>query len=381
MSETANKFKIQVFNSSDPQAQYDAVTVKDQKTLYLLDMADGTAKAYLGYKPLAGGGSNTVMGRLRETVFDAETVTPDADLWGPNASITTVENHKYYTFSSPGSGGATASNPLYSTIMLSKPLAGFDELMITSNNNGLFEAKVPVSHLLHGDWCTIVPDDFTGSFVPTDVSYEYNETNGPRLKFRMRAQTVMNITTIEVVKYQEARVGKKRYKLISSPVEGIPDSTTAATLENCKEVILSNIFTDYDEIEFVIEAYDTNASNILKNVYTPDELLTKSIIETENENITFAMSLIAGMSAGGNVIFAVDRASKKKLYFYFDGNLTNARILAINGIKYETVTSDPITESYLRTLIDDIVSSKYVEYSIDNGTTQENESVPVTNES
>lgn len=380
MSETVNKFKIQVFNSSDPQAQYDVITVKDQKTLYLLDMADGTAKAYLGYKPLAGGGSNTIMGRLRETVFDAETATKDNDLWGANANITTIEGHKYYTFLSPNNGGATASNPLYSTIMLSKPLAGFDELVLTINNTGLAEIKIPVSHLLHGDWCGIIQDDFA-SGIPTDVSYEYNETDRPKLKFRMRSTLVINITTIEVVKYQEARVGKKRYKLISAPVEGIPNSTTADTLENCKEVILSNIFTDYDEIEFVIEAYNTSASNILKNVYTPDELLTKSITETEDTNITFAMSLIAGMSSGGDVIFAVDRASKKKLYFYFDGNITNARILAINGIKYETVTSDPITESYLRTLIDDIVSSKYVEYSIDNGTTQENESVPVTNES
>lgn len=378
MSETANKFKIQVFNSSDPQAQYDAVTVKDQKTLYLLDMADGTAKAYLGYKPLAGGGgSNTVMGRLRETVFDAETATSDTDLWGPNASITTVENHKYYTFSSPSSGGATASNPLYSTIMLSKPLAGFDELVLTINNTGLSEVKIPVSHLLHSDWCGIIQDDFTSGIL-TDVSYEYNETDGPRLKFRMRSTLVINITTIEVVKYQEARVGRKMYELLKAPAQydSINGIYTGGHNVNITTGTVSAIgptdwsysdIDNYDELFIVI----CTKTDYVKYLYT----IPVSEIRIAGLYSSFRLN-------GLDVCFDKDSVTNKiNSIKLCSVDAINCCILSVKGVKYETVTSDPITESYLRTLIDDIVSSKYVEYSIDNGTTQENESAPVTNES
>ena len=54
----ATKFKFKLLTGSDPQAQYDAITTKDNMTFYLLSTGIG----YLGNTPLFGGGAqNTVV--------------------------------------------------------------------------------------------------------------------------------------------------------------------------------------------------------------------------------------------------------------------------------------------------------------------------------
>ena len=54
----ATKFKFKLLTGSDPQAQYDAITTKDNMTFYLLSTGIG----YLGDTPLFGGGAqNTVV--------------------------------------------------------------------------------------------------------------------------------------------------------------------------------------------------------------------------------------------------------------------------------------------------------------------------------
>ena len=54
----ATKFKFKLLTGSDPQAQYDAITTKDNMTFYLLSTGIG----YLGNTPLFGGGAqNTIV--------------------------------------------------------------------------------------------------------------------------------------------------------------------------------------------------------------------------------------------------------------------------------------------------------------------------------
>ena len=62
----ANKFKIQIFNGTDPQIQYDSVTTKDPMTFYLLS----TGVGYLGETPLFGGGANNTVLLMSDTLTD-----------------------------------------------------------------------------------------------------------------------------------------------------------------------------------------------------------------------------------------------------------------------------------------------------------------------
>lgn len=64
----ASKFKIQVFNGTDPQVQYDSVVTKDPLTFYLLS----TGVGYLGETPLFGGGANNTVLLMSDVLTDPE---------------------------------------------------------------------------------------------------------------------------------------------------------------------------------------------------------------------------------------------------------------------------------------------------------------------
>lgn len=64
----ASQFKIKVFNGTDPQAQYDALTKKDSMTFYLLS----TGVGYLGSTPLFGGGANNTIFLMSEGLTNPE---------------------------------------------------------------------------------------------------------------------------------------------------------------------------------------------------------------------------------------------------------------------------------------------------------------------
>lgn len=103
----ANKFQFKLFTSSDPQAQYDAITTKDAYTFYLL----GNGVGYLGDIPLFGGDAekfNFVInagaltleaGKLYVVAVDGVTVGSDTIPQGVyySADGSTVENITYKT--------------------------------------------------------------------------------------------------------------------------------------------------------------------------------------------------------------------------------------------------------------------------------------------
>lgn len=103
----ANKFQFKLFTSSDPQAQYDAITTKDAYTFYLL----GNGVGYLGDILLFGGDAenfNIVIsagaltleaGKLYVVAVDGVTVGSDTIPQGVyySADGSTVENITYKT--------------------------------------------------------------------------------------------------------------------------------------------------------------------------------------------------------------------------------------------------------------------------------------------
>ena len=79
----ANRFKFQLLTGSDPQAQYDAITTKDDLTFYLLN----TGVGYLGTVPLFGGGvqstivmtSGTLTAPVQDKMYALQNVTYGTD--------------------------------------------------------------------------------------------------------------------------------------------------------------------------------------------------------------------------------------------------------------------------------------------------------------
>lgn len=64
----ASKFKFKLLTNEDPQAQYDAIAVKDELTFYLLN----TGVGYLGEVPLFGGGAQKTVIVISDVVEEPE---------------------------------------------------------------------------------------------------------------------------------------------------------------------------------------------------------------------------------------------------------------------------------------------------------------------
>jgi len=89
------KFRFKIFNSSDPDAQYAAVSTKDPMTFYLL--ANG--KGYLGETPLFGGGSGLTINKTNGTInegdgSDQSHPAPSQDKVVTEADLVTYINRK-----------------------------------------------------------------------------------------------------------------------------------------------------------------------------------------------------------------------------------------------------------------------------------------------
>lgn len=357
------KFKIRLFNGPDPQSQYDRLAVKDNHTLYILDLDGENAKAYLGLKPLAGGfggEAGSVIGQHIETIFEA-----NDSIEGYNS--TTFPSMPFVTIKSGDN-----AQPL----PLSKSLDNFDTIVIkTYYNDGdasspaVINLSAKVDDLLKGRTIRAYNDFFSADGSANFISIRYDvELN----QVKIVSDFNVAVVGIDGVKYQDAKVGRKLYKIFDRLEE---DAANGATEEAgyIPESVNDPHPEDQELWSFMqmpsIENYDSimiflgikDKANFFYPVHY--ELPVEHIKENYKK-------VVCNPSINyGDVLLGWIDATTIGINGITTGLI--ARIDKIYGIKYETVTKDPLTEATLRELITDVMGKeleKYVEYTIDDGT-------------
>ena len=138
----ANKFQFKLLTSSNPQAQYDAITTKDAYTFYLL----GNGTGYLGDVPLFGGDAEkinlvTSPGELTLEADKSYTVVVD----GVTVSGVSIPQGIYYS-----ADGTTIENITYKTIaqyIADKAITDMTADGYTGDNDTLATTKAIVDYV------------------------------------------------------------------------------------------------------------------------------------------------------------------------------------------------------------------------------------------
>lgn len=361
------KFKIRLFNGPDPQAQYDRLAVKDSHTLYILDLDGENAKAYLGLKPLAGGFSGeagTVIGQHIETIFEANDTVEGYD----------AETDPHMPF--------VGLQPDGVPLPLSKPLSSYDAVRIKvyeshehdEEDNHTYGEVIYLSGivdaaLLKGNYgVKIISDRYNGvvfgycvmTYLPEENQLKFNTDQG------------LCVMSIEGIKYQDARVGRKLYSIYDRLEEDAANGTTDEAGYIPQSV--NDQLPEGEELHSFmqipsIESYDSII--VFADIKDGGTFFVPTHIELPVEYIKEKYK---------KVVFNIHTSNGSVLGGWLDATtigingMTNdltARIGRIYGVKYETVTRNPLTEATLRELITDVMGKeleKYVEYTVDDGT-------------
>lgn len=313
----ANKFQFKLFTSSDPQAQYDAITTKDAYTFYLL----GNGVGYLGDIPLFGGDAekfNIVInagaltleaGKLYVVAVDGVTVGSD-----------TIPQGVYYS-----ADGSTVENITYKTI-------------------AQYIADKAIKDM--------TADGYTGTddtLATTKAIVDYVKN------------VVNNQSILEGKFFKEVA----RVKLTQDDIDGVTSSPNVTAYG----AIFSGADNHVDDIGlvFTLDATDTASDDTddvyifvnlheLIHIYTVES--SDSIIMTEVANGSHGSKFKAELKTNDSSIEVTsDGVSLKK------SEVTDKTLTAANASADKLVT-EKVMEAFVRSVLED-----YVSYNEDDGST------------
>ena len=313
----ANKFQFKLFTSSDPQAQYDALTVKDAYTFYLL----GNGVGYLGEVPLFGGDAEkfnliTSTGALTLEADKLYVVAVD----GVTIDGNVISQGVYYS-----ADGTTIENITYKTIaqyIADKAIKNMTADGYTGDNDTLATTKAIVDYV----------------------------------------QNVVNNQSILEAKFfkEVAKV-----KLTQDDIDGLSSSPNVTAYG----AIFSGADNHVDDIGlvFTLDATDT-ASNDTDDVYIFVNLHELIHIYTVESSDSITMTEVANGSHGSK-FKAELKTNDSSIEVTSDGvslkksEVTDKTLTAANASADKLVT-EKVMEAFVRSVLED-----YVSYNEDDGST------------
>ena len=313
----ANKFQFKLFTSSDPQAQYDALTVKDAYTFYLL----GNGVGYLGEVPLFSGDAEkfnliTSTGALTLEADKLYVVAVD----GVTIDGNVISQGVYYS-----ADGTTIENITYKTIaqyIADKAIKNMTADGYTGDNDTLATTKAIVDYV----------------------------------------QNVVNNQSILEAKFfkEVAKV-----KLTQDDIDGLSSSPNVTAYG----AIFSGADNHVDDIGlvFTLDATDT-ASDDTDDVYVFINLHELIHIYTVESSDSITMTEVANGSHGSK-FKAELKTNDSSIEVTSDGvslkksEVTDKTLTAANASADKLIT-EKVMEAFVRSVLED-----YVSYNEDDGTT------------
>ena len=313
----ANKFQFKLLTSADPQAQYDALTVKDAYTFYLL----GNGVGYLGEVPLFGGDAEKF-----NLITSTGVLTLEADklyvvaVDGVTVDGNVISQGVYYS-----ADGTTIENITYKTI-------------------AQYIADKAIKNMTADGYAG---DNDTIATTKAIVDYVNNVVN--------------NQSILEAKFFKEVA----KVKLTQDDIDGLSSSPNVTAYG----AIFSGADNHVDDIGlvFTLDATDT-ASDDTDDVYIFVNLHELIHIYTVESSDSITMTEVANGSHGSK-FKAELKTNDSSIEVTSDGvslkksEVTDKTLTAANASADKLVT-EKVMEAFVRSVLED-----YVSYNEDDGST------------